>query len=173
MSYTLNRGVEADNSKNIQRGLLIGLPLIALLLSFGSLRDRTSVGNSAAVEPSVIPVVSAAEKTSDDNPGGSANGSSDSAAISTGSSDFSLQGTADSGRSSNYLSSSSGYVPRTGGYSSTPSAGGGAGGASVSTQPSSQPGVLPLDNNVYIPPVNLQADGKPVASSSGTTLYVN
>lgn len=173
MSYALNRGVKADNSENIQRGLLIGLPLIALVLSFASLRDRGSVGNSAVVEPSVIPVVSAAEKTSTDNPGGTANGSSDSGNISTDGSDFGLQGTAAGGSNPNYLSSSSGYTPRTGSYASTPYAAGGAGGASVSTQPSSQPGVLPLDNNIYIPPVNLQADGKPVASSSGTSIYVN
>lgn len=173
MAYTLNRGVEADNSENIQRGLLIGLPLIALLLSFSSLRDRSTVGNSSAVEPSVIPVVSSAEKTSaDDNPGDTANDSSNPANIPPGSSGFGLQGTA-GGSSASYLSSSSGYAPRTGGSVSSPSTGAGAGGASVSTQPSNQPGVLPLDNNVYIPPVNVQAGGKPVATSSGTTLYVN
>lgn len=57
MSYTLNRGTEGDGLDNTQRGLLIGLPAIALALSFGAIH-KNSAHNPAGVSPTTVPVVS-------------------------------------------------------------------------------------------------------------------
>lgn len=158
MSYTLNRGVETDNSNNVQRGLLIGLPILALLLTFGSIRQQTSVGNSVTNEPEVIPLVSSAEQPASDKSKNTGS-SNDAGSLSSATNPY---------KSSNTISTTGG----TGSYPAV-SAGGGYRGISASTETTNQPGILPLNTNLYIPPVNVQNGGKPVATSSGTSLYAN
>jgi hypothetical protein len=58
MSYTLNRGVDKDGLDNTQRGLLIGLPAIALILGLGAFHSHNPGGHAGA-SAHTIPVVSA------------------------------------------------------------------------------------------------------------------
>lgn len=55
MAYSLRRGVQNENMDNTQKGLLVGLPAIALALSFGAAHHGTK--SPAAAQAQTIPVV--------------------------------------------------------------------------------------------------------------------
>lgn len=57
MAYTLNSGIEKSGLDNTQRSLMVSLPIIALILSFGAIHKHNP-GNPPPVSTHIIPVVS-------------------------------------------------------------------------------------------------------------------
>jgi hypothetical protein len=168
MAYTLNRGWQTEGFDRTQLGLLIGLPVLALLISFGAWRHNP--GSSSTDNAKVIPLVSEIKSAAATSTDGSADGSGSSNQNSADSNSLTLGIAPGSTSMSVYPGVTSGSSSSQGTVQGT--TGGRGGGPSVSSTPSSG-GLLPLNNNVVVPPVNIQAGGKPVVSGSGTTLYVN
>src|ERR1700755_2895864 len=83
MAYSINRGLRDESVDNTQRSLLIGLPAIALVLSFGAIKHHANT-NVAAQNAKTIPVVSSLSsgenKPGGNNGGGNTSGSSPSTA---------------------------------------------------------------------------------------------
>src|SRR5689334_18109720 len=76
MAYTINQGYSENHSfDNVQRGLLVGLPALALILSFGAWRHNATVNNPAGENAKVIPIVSSL-LNSQSSGNGQSNGSS-------------------------------------------------------------------------------------------------
>jgi hypothetical protein len=157
MAYTINQGLQDDRSLDrLQRGLLVGLPALALILGFGAIRQHQSVNNPAGQNAKLIPIVSSLSNSKDNSSNDQSNNSStgsgstnDSAASNTSSSALGSSGTSTGSGSSTVI--------------------GGMGGGPVG----GSGGVLPLNESLYIPPVDVQAGGKSVVNTSGTTVNVN
>lgn len=116
MAYTLNRGIDTGGLDRIQRGLLIGLLAIAVILSFGAVLHRGNVNNPAGNSTKVIPIVSTLKVNN--GSAGSKNSEGSSTPPSSASSGASLQG--------------SSLSPAAGSTSSPIASGGGSGGTTSS-----------------------------------------
>lgn len=182
MTYRLNQGVSGDN-ETVQRGLLIGLPAIAILLSFGAIAHHQPSDNPVA-GPKVIPVVSAlshsADKSSGTNNGSAATKNKGSGANGTSSTGSGVPGgnTTSYSISSAPTSSGSGITTIVGGRGGGPSPSGtsttSGGSDSGSTSSTGSGGsTLPLNTTLTIPPVSAGVGDKSLVDTSGTTITIN
>jgi hypothetical protein len=137
MSYSLNRGVDGDGLDNTQRGLLIGLPAIALILGFGAFHKQSPSGQVSA---STIPVVSSLRTSGGSNGNGSSanntpTGTGTSATDTSGSATgAATAGSASTGVAGGTVSTTSGGTASggvVGGRGGGPTTGGGTGGTTV------------------------------------------
>jgi hypothetical protein len=159
MAYTLNQGYHAEhNFDRLQRGLLVGLPAIALILSFGAIWHHQTADNPASVNPKTIPIVSTLSNSKDSS---GSNGQSNRSAGESGTSGVS--------GAANTSASSLGSTGTTGGSSGTTSTIGGMGGGPAT----GSGGILPINESLYIPPLDAQAGGKSLVNTSGTTVNLN
>jgi hypothetical protein len=158
MAYTINQGFQDDRSLDrLQRGLLVGLPALALILGLGAIRQHQSVNNPAGENAKLIPIVSSLSNGKDNSSNDQSNNSS------TG-----FGSTNDSAASNTSLSALGSSGTSTGSGSSSTVIGGMGGGPVGGSG-----GVLPLNESLYIPPVDVQTGGKSVVNTSGTTVNVN
>jgi hypothetical protein len=162
MAYTLSQGVDTQGLDSVQRGLLVGLPALVLILTIGTLLHRNP-NNSASGNAKVIPIVSTLQSASGNS---SANGSSASSSGIAADTSAPAAGSASLGFGS---SVSGGSPSSTGGSSSSGGVVGGRGGGPLG----GSGGVLPINQTVSVPPLNVQAGGKSVVNTSGTTVTVN
>jgi hypothetical protein len=124
MAYTINQGLyEEHGLDRLQKGLLIGLPLLVLILSFGAFRHHKAANSPAVQSAKTIPIVSSLSSDTDK----SGSGNSDSAASPGG-------GNSESGTGSGQIQAA-GAVPGGGTSSSagTPLVGGRGGGPTGGT----------------------------------------
>lgn len=172
MAYRLNQGI-GNESETVQRGLLIGLPVVAILLSFGAIARHHSP--SAAANPQVIPVISSLRHndksggtsgSSAPSPSTAASGANGPAAGSSGTTNDSSGQSASSGTGTTSIIGGRGGGP-TGGTSSS----GGTG--SSGTSASDTGGTLPLDTTLTIPPVSAGTGDKSLIDTSGTSVHIN
>jgi hypothetical protein len=126
MSYSVNHGVDKEGMDNTQRGLLIGLPAIALALSFGAIKHHPSSGTSGGQNPKLIPVVSSLSTGAP--PGSNTTNSGNTPAPSTNSpsvANFSSQTSTGSLSSATPSGGSTGTTTPIGGRGGGPTGGGG------------------------------------------------
>lgn len=174
MSYSLNRGIEDEGLDNTQRGLLIGLPAIALILSFGAVHKHNI--NNPVTSPNTIPVVSTLKfgDGSSDNTGSAGNtGSNPQAAASASSAASAPAYTSPTSAATSPISSgtSSGTTGVIGGMGGGPT--GGGGGVSL---PDCSIGQIATVNCVVpacSPPVTLAPGQKAILGLDGTCIVVN
>lgn len=184
MAYTINQGYREDHGLDrVQRGLLIGLPAIILLLSFGAIRHHNPIGNSGAQSAKLIPIVSSLSNGST-KPGSSDNGGS-SGANSSATTSASAGTTGGSAQTS-------GSLATTGSGGSTTSSGstlvGGRGGGPISgttggtgtTTPTTFPCVdattgvtVTCTYQTCTPPLSLATGQKAYLTTTGTCIVVN
>jgi hypothetical protein len=180
MAYTLTSGVQPEGIDNVPRSLLLGLPVIALILSFGAIAHRNALESPVASAKAIPIAAKAIQPGGKNNNSGSNSSSSNSntgasagTAAAGGSSATSGSSLAASGGGSSSLSA----APSSGGSSltssTTPTGGMGGGGTTSSGGGSTSGGTLPVSQTVTVPPVDLQAGDKTLLSTSGSTIYVN
>jgi hypothetical protein len=179
MAYTLTSGVQPEGIDNVPRSLLLGLPVIALILSFGAIAHRNALESPVASAKAIPIAAKAIQPGGKNNNSGSNSSSSNSntgasagTAAAGGSSAAAGSSLAASGGGSSSLSA----APSSGGSSltsSTTPTGGMGGGGTTSSGGSTSGGTLPVSQTVTVPPVDLQAGDKTLLSTSGSTIYVN
>jgi hypothetical protein len=175
MAYSLNHGVENEGVDSTQRSLLIGLPAIALVLSFGAIKHHATNGTSAAQNAKTIPIVSSLS-AGNDNPSGSSNGSGSGSDASTAA----LAASNTSSTSSQASSVGTGTSPgsTSGSNSTTPVGGRGGGpiGGGGVTLPDCSIGQIATVNcrvPACSPEVNLSPGQKAILGVAGTCIVVN
>jgi hypothetical protein len=179
MAYTLTSGVQPEGIDNVPRSLLLGLPVIALILSFGAIAHRNAL-ESPVASAKAIPIAAKAIQPGGKNNNTGSNSSSPNSntgasagtAAAGGSSATSGSSLAASGGGSSSLSA----APSSGGSSltsSTTPTGGMGGGTTSSGGGSTSGGTLPVNQTVTVPSVDLQAGDKTLLSTSSSTIYVN
>lgn len=171
MIYKRDEGIKKDPAEKARAGLIVGLPVAALILiSAGVLSAHPanqSSGHTSAANPHVIPVVSTNAASRSNNPKQSS-GSTGQPATATAPPQV-----AASGSNGGYGGTSpSGSYPYGGsGSSASQPVTGGRGG--VGDTSGTQSGGLPLNYTIGVPPVSVGDGSKPVLSTSGSTLTVN
>jgi hypothetical protein len=181
MAYTLTSGVQPEGIDNVPRSLLLGLPVIALILSFGAIAHRNAL-ESPVASAKAIPIAAKAIQPGGKNNNTGSNSSSPNS--NTGASAGTAAAGGSSATSGSSLAASGGggssslsAAPSSGGSSltssTTPTGGMGGGGTTSSGGGSTSGGTLPVSQTVTVPPVDLQAGDKTLLSTSGSTIYVN
>jgi hypothetical protein len=180
MAYTLTSGVQPEGIDNVPRSLLLGLPVIALILSFGAIAHRNALESPVASAKAIPIAAKAIQPGGKNNNSGSNSSSSNSNTGASAGTAAAGGGPAASGSSlaaSGGGSSSLSAAPSSGGgsltSSTTPTGGMGGGGTTSSGGGSTSGGTLPVSQTVTVPPVDLQAGDKTLLSTSGSTIYVN
>jgi hypothetical protein len=180
MAYTIDQGYrEPHGLDRVQRGLLIGLPLLALALMFGAFRHHGSSNGTTGANAKLIPIVSTLSDSTDKSSGSSGSSTGDSStAASTG-----AAGSTGSG-STAFQSSGSGAVAPSGGGGSSPAPvvggmgggpTGGSGGGSV-VVPNCSIGQIATVNCMVpacTPAVNRAPGQKAILGVGGTCIVVN
>jgi hypothetical protein len=199
MSYTLASGVQPGGVDNVPRSLLLGLPIIALILSFGAIHHRNSF--EPPVSAKSIPIAAKSIQpggaknntskpgTPSGGPGGSSSpslgGGGGSLTVSSGGSGLG----AASGTGSSLGSSTVAPTGGTGGGGGTATGGGttsggttsgggtaggtGGGGTSLPTCSIGQIATVNCEVPACSPPAFLTAGQKAILGLDGTCLIVN
>lgn len=187
MAYTINHGYHQERRLDwLQRGLLIGLPVLALILIFGSLRSNNSRGGTTSHNPKLIPIISSLSDGSGTGTSGTRGANSGSSSLggspSAGTNTSSLSGTASNTGGSTVTSSGS-TTPIVGGRGGGPT-GGTSGSTGGSTSGSGGTVSIPdcsLDQIATVtcqvpacsPEVTLQPGQKAILGIGGTCIVVN
>lgn len=186
MAYSIEQGYfKPRKLDRTQRGLLIGLPIIALLLAFGALRGSDSNNNSGDQGAKRIPVVSTLSVSSNKPNSGSDNSSSGSAGSATpqpsgtssiqGSSPTSPGGAATTGGSTVIGGMGGGPTGGTSGGGTT-GGGGATGGGTTSALASCSIGQIATVNcqvPACTPTVTLAPGQKAILGVNGTCIVLN
>jgi hypothetical protein len=159
MAYTLYQGVGTDNMDRVQRGLLVGLPAIAIILSLGALFHHRQSNNPAGDGAQIIPIVSSL----------SSSGSPAHASEGDGSPAANTSAPTASAIDLNSGSPTSSAITSLSGPTSSGLAGGRGGGPIGG----SSGGILPINQTVIVPPIDVQDGGKSLVNTTGTTLNLN
>lgn len=166
MAYTINRGYQDNHGfDRIQRGLLIGLPAIALILSFGAIRHHNPANTSAGENAELIPVVSSLSGNSDKDD----TGTGDSNSSNTGGSNTSATGGGN-------VQGANTTVPSGGGTQAPAPVTGGMGGGGSTTIPDCSLNQIATVNCMVTscsPPVTLAPGQKAILGVTGTCIIVN
>jgi hypothetical protein len=177
MAYTINEGYqESRDFDKIQRGLLFGLPALALILSFGALRHHNAVNNPAGQNAKLIPIVSSLSSGNKPGSDSSGNASSPSGGNSVpGGSSSSSPSLTTSNVASSPSSTSS---PLVGGMGGGPTGGGTSGGTggSIATIPDcsiNQIATVTCRVPACSPEVTLAPGQKTILGIGGTCIVVN
>lgn len=186
MAYSIRHGIDKDGMDNTQRGLLIGLPAIALVLSFGAAHHAGSPKPKQTAK--TIPVVSSLQTSGapDNNVGGSGSTNASSASSSGSSaSGAPVSGGSVSGGSTSGSGSATGGSGGAGGSGGSGSTGG-TGGSGGTTGGLGGGGTAPLPDcsigqvatvNCRVPsctPTAILAPGqKAILSINGTCVILN
>ncbi|MBX4188787.1 hypothetical protein KW792_01675 [Candidatus Saccharibacteria bacterium] len=183
MAYSLNHGVDNDGVDNTQRSLLIGLPAIALVLSFGAIKHHANNGNTAQ-SAKTIPVVSSlsagGDKPNGDNtnssPGNipsSATPASSNILSSTSQRSSTSTGTISGTNSGTTSTGGSGGTTPVGGRGGGPTGGGGGSGVTVPDCSIGQIATVNCRVPACSPAVNLSPGQKAILGLAGTCIVVN
>lgn len=187
MAYTLASGVQPEGVDNVPRSILLGLPLIALLLSFGAIHHRNSL--DAPVSAKEIPIAAKAiqpgGKNNSSKPGTPSGGSGGSSGAGLSAADTSLTAAsggsnlgATSGGGSTLSSTTTAPTGGTGGGTTSGggSTTGGTGGSGGTTLPTCSIGQIATVDCVVTacsPPVYLASGQKAILGLDGTCIIVN
>jgi len=173
VAYTLNSGIESNGLDNTQRSLLMGLPIIALVLSFGAIHKHNP-GGSPPVSTHTIPVVSSLSMTTPSSGSGGTSSSSPPGTAGSGSAPSSNQSPAvvAGGSGSSLTGSSLGSTGGTvGGRGGGPT--GGSGGTSLPDCSVEQIATVTCQVPACSPEVTLAPGQKAVLYLDGTCAVLN
>jgi hypothetical protein len=179
MAYTINRGYSQEHGLDrLQRGLLIGLPAIALILSFGAIRHHSTtspVGTNAKTIPIVSSLSNSTDKSGSDNKGNNSSGNNTPTASSSANPASSETGQISSLSTSPSSTSGSGFTPIVGGKGGGPTGGTGTsgGGATIPDCSLNQIATVTCQVPACSPAVTLQPGDKAILGVDGTCLIVN
>lgn len=174
MAYTINQGYQQDRRLDwLQRGLLIGLPILALILSFGAFRHNGSPGGSTSQNPKLIPIISSlsdGKGSGIKSNSGSSSPSGGSASTGTTPSSSTLSGPA--GNTGGGTISNPGTTPIVGGRGGGPT--GGSGGiVSIPDCSLNQLATVTCKVPACSPELTLQPGQKAILGINGTCVVVN
>jgi hypothetical protein len=178
MAYTINQGYQESHVfDKVQRGLLFGLPALALILSFGALRHHSAVNNPAGQNAKLIPIVSSLSNGSKPDSQNNGNSSSPSGGNSApGNPSGGVSGLTAGNAASSPTGTSS---PLVGGMGGGPTGGGttgGTGGGTTVTIPDcslNQIATITCRVPACSPEVTLAPGQKAILGIGGTCVVVN
>lgn len=179
MAYTINRGYSQEHGLDrLQRALLIGLPALALILSFGAIKNDSPT-NPAGANAKTIPIVSSlsnsTDKSGSENKGNNPSSSNTPSVTgpantaSSGAVQISSLSTSPSG------TSSSSFTPIVGGKGGGPTGGTSTsgGGATIPNCSLDQIATVTCQVPACSPAITLSPGQKAILGIDGTCIVVN